>query len=735
MKSLSLPLAIFVFSFSLAVEKACAFDIRTEDRPGVTDETGQVAPSDWQGIRAAYLAGQRRVVPSETGHAARNVRQAWNLGFDGRGFLVEPDSGRWTWGMQLSSFGFENFEQGVSHRADSVASQERLEYEWCSGLREWFVNGAQGLEHGFTLERRLVGSGPLRFRLAVRGGLRGMMLPAGNGIGFADADGNVVLTYTGLRVFDALGVDQAASLSIVDGQVQIAVEESSAIYPLTIDPIAQGVYLKASNAELDDHFGSAVAVSGDTVAVGAYREDGGSTGVNGNQADNSEVISGAAYVFAKVAGVWSQQAYLKASNTGSADRFGYSLALDGDTLVVGAMLEDSDATGVNGDQSNDNAFDAGAVYVFQRTGTTWVQEAYLKASNAEARDYFGVSVSISDGTIVVGADHEQSASPGINGSQANNSGGPAGAAYVFVRGATTWVQQAYMKASNPRGNARFGVAVSVSDDVLVVGAMGEDSAGVGVNGNQSGMGAAWCGAAYIFERAAGVWSQGAYLKPNLNFSQTQFGASVAVSGETVVVGAVHAPARGIAYVYSRPPSGWQEQALLEPENLASMIGFAGSVAISGDQILVGANESSGASGVNGQPGAMPALNQSGAAYLFRRAGSVWSQEAYIKASNPDAFDAFGWSVAISDTLGVVGALSEDGGFTGPNAFENDNSAPDAGAAYIFELNAESASYCGPAPANSSGLSVKFPTPVPFRLRPMTSRCMWMGCPLDSLVSS
>jgi len=128
--------------------------------------------------------------------------------------------------------------------------------------------------------------------------------------------------------------------------------------------IAGGPYLKASNTGADDQFGYSMALSGDTLVVGAYLEDSNATGVGGEQGNNSASESGAAYVFVRSGGLWSQQAYLKASNTGMGDGFGLSVALSGDTLVVGANFEDSNATGVGGDQGDNSAVDAGAAYLF-----------------------------------------------------------------------------------------------------------------------------------------------------------------------------------------------------------------------------------------------------------------------------------------------------------------------------------------------------------------------------------
>jgi hypothetical protein len=175
-----------------------------------------------------------------------------------------------------------------------------------------------------------------------------------------------------------------------------------------------------------------VAVSGDTVVVGAQFEDSNATGVNGDQTDNSASASGAAYVFVRNETSWSQQAYLKASNTDGGDFFGGSVAVSGDTVVVGADSESSNATGVNGDQSNNFEIASGAAYVFVRNGTSWSQQAYLKASNNERGDIFGRSVAVSGDTVVVGAQQEDSNATGVNGTESDNSAPLAGAAYVFT---------------------------------------------------------------------------------------------------------------------------------------------------------------------------------------------------------------------------------------------------------------------------------------------------------------
>ncbi|MDA0244853.1 MAG: FG-GAP repeat protein [Chloroflexi bacterium] len=457
-------------------------------------------------------------------------------------------------------------------------------------------------------------------------------------------------------------------------------------------------YLKASNTGGGDQYGSAVAVDGDTVVVGAAGEGSNATGVNGNQANNSANASGAAYVFTRTGGVWSQQAYLKASNTGATDLFGAAVAIDGDTIIVGAYGEDSNATGVNGNQADNSADSAGAVYVFTRTAGVWSQQAYLKASNTELGDQFGVTVSVEGDTVVVGANNEDSNATGVNGNQADNSASLAGAAYVFTRTAGVWSQQAYLKASNTGAGDRFG-RVAISGDTVVVGAGLEDSNATGVNGDQANNLAFASGAAYVFTRTAGVWSQQAYLKASNTGADDYFGGTVAVEGDTIVVGAYQedssatgingdqannlAAQSGAAYVFTRTAGVWSQQAYLKASNTGGGDWFGQDIAFSGDTIVVEAyGEDSNATGVNGNQADNSATN-SGAAYVFTRTAGVWSQQAYLKASNTEGSDEFSSAVAVDGDTIVVGAIREDSNTTGINGSQANNSATDSGAAYIF----------------------------------------------------
>ncbi len=463
--------------------------------------------------------------------------------------------------------------------------------------------------------------------------------------------------------------------------------------------LSQQAYLKASNTDAIDRFGWSIAISGDTIVVGAYFEDSSATGINGNQSDNSANDSGAAYVFVRNGSNWTQQAYLKASNSNAYDEFGSSVAISGDTIVVGAWKEASAAAGVNGNQSDNSASKAGAAYVFVRSGSNWIQQAYLKASNTNEGDRFGNSVAISGDTIIVGAYCESSNATGINGDQSDNSAYWAGAAYVFNRSGSNWSQQAYLKASNTDSIDGFGMSVSISGNTIVIGAYAESSNAVGVNGNQSDNSASAAGAAYVFVRSDTTWSQQAYLKASNTDSGDAFGESVAISVDTIVVGAWHedsnstgvngnqsdnnAQNAGAAYVFVRSGTAWTQQAYLKASNTDDYDGFGRPVAIYSDTIVVlTCQEDSNATGIDGNQYDNSA-SFAGAGYVFTREGATWTQQAYIKASNTDAGDLFGWSAAISGNTIVIGASDEGSNSTGVNGDQYDNSASMAGAAYVF----------------------------------------------------
>ena len=420
--------------------------------------------------------------------------------------------------------------------------------------------------------------------------------------------------------------------------------EAGAVYVFhrTGDIWMQEVIVKPNVQEVGDQFGWSVGLSddGNTLAVGARREDSTSTGINNDPTNNGATSSGAAYVFVRAGTTWSQQAYVKATNTDGGDSYGQSIAIsgDGNTLAVGAQLEDSAETMINASGNSNAALSAGAAYVYRRSGTVWSVEAYIKPTNAEAGDEFGgkVALSTTGNALIVGAYREDSVATGVGGNQGDNTATNAGAVYVFTRSGTTWTQAAYVKASNTELGDNFGydVAISGAGTRIAVTAESESGGSRGINGNQSN-GAMTSGAAYVLDGGGTTWTQTAYVKSSNSETGDQLGFCVALAG-------------------------------------------------GGDRLLTGAvDEDSAASGIDGDQTSNAALS-SGATYVFRE-DAPWSQGAYLKATNPGMDDRFGWSCALSNDGGtvVIGAPFEDGSGAGINPASNEG-ATDSGAIYLVD---------------------------------------------------
>ena len=524
------------------------------------------------------------------------------------------------------------------------------------------------------------------------------------------------VVFVGLVVSVALAACGGAGSNASDAAPSDVAISDVAISDASTAAYVQQAYAKASNTESADFFGGAAALSvdGNTLAVGAFNESSAATGIGGNQADNTAQGYGAVYVFTRAGANWTQQAYIKASNSDANDYFGTSVTLsaDGSTLAVGAGNESSAATGIEGNQVDNSASQSGAVYVLTRAGTTWTQQAYIKASNPDANDHFGeksVALSSDGNTLAVGAYGESSAATGIGGNQADNTAVSAGAVYVFTRTGTTWTQQAYVKASNSEAIDHFGESIALSSDgnTLAAGAPEEQSAATGVGGNQADNTAGNSGAVYVFTRAGTAWTQQAYIKASNTGPNDFFGQDVALSsdGNTLAVGAINessaatgiggnqsdnsASNSGAVYLFTRPVSTWIQQAYVKASNTGTDDNFGVEVALSvdGSKLMVGAfAESSGATGIGGNEVDDSTMN-SGATYAFTRANTTWSQEANIKASNTGPNDRFGKSVALSADGGtvVVGAFAESSSATGIGGNQADNSAAASGAVYIFAV--------------------------------------------------
>ncbi len=379
---------------------------------------------------------------------------------------------------------------------------------------------------------------------------------------------------TNLEAFDAFGVATAISddgnllvasatgedSSLIDDQEDNEAESAGAAYIFQRDsegnwplPGEGAVYIKASNPDEADFFGSALALSGDgtRLAVAAVGEASAATGVNGDQANNDAGDAGAVYIFANAGEGWAQEAYIKASNTDADDLFGFSLDLNrtGDVLVVGAPGE---SAANDTDQSSNSKRGSGAVYVFERSGAVWTQQAYLKASNADPSrhagdtigDSFGTSVSLTaDGArLLIGAPNEDSSAIGVDGNKSDNGSRNSGAAYLFARDGDAWDEQTYFKASNTGLLDEFGTTVRLSKtgDSLVVSAQRESSSAVGINGTENIDNLVASGAAYLFVLADNAWRQEAFIKGSVANFGMLFGWEVDIARDGDVL-AISAP--------------------------------------------------------------------------------------------------------------------------------------------------------------------------------------------------
>lgn len=436
------------------------------------------------------------------------------------------------------------------------------------------------------------------------------------------------------------------------------------------------LYLKSANTALGsgDFFGRAIAISGDTVVIGASGDNSSSTGVNGAVNENA-LKAGAAYIYIRSGNTWVQQAYLKASNTAAGDRFGSAVAISGNTVVIGAPEKVGSSSAVP---------KAGAAFVFVRTGTSWTQQAVLTSSNPLSYGQYGQAVAVSGDTVLVGQDSAYPAEPNF--------------ADVYLRAGVVWGRQTTLQVASVPNETGFGRALALEGDTAVVGAWAEDGPLV------SGYRPPGEGAAYVFTRIGATWSQQARLKASNPGALDYFGWSVAISGESLVVGAysengggtgANPPSSetglnaGAAYVFARSGTSWSEQAYLKAANTGADDEFGRSVAIAGDRVIVGAPlEDSSSVGIN--PVANESTVDAGAAYVYTRTGVDWSYQAFLKSSNRNAAnafggDAFGGGVAVSDTCIAVGAIGEDGGGTGVNSNPLSTVAVESsGATYFFD---------------------------------------------------
>lgn len=400
-------------------------------------------------------------------------------------------------------------------------------------------------------------------------------------------------------------------------------------------PSVESSHVGPAYLEANDEFGFSIAVSGDTMVVGAPGESSSARGVGGDPLNNEAAGSGAAFVYRLIDTKWELEAYLKSSNTRFESRFGASVAISGDKILVGEP---------------DLNTRTGAAYVFGYSDQGWVEEGFLQASNLQIGEQFGASVAIDGDVLVVGAPWERSNATGIDGDQTSNAFPGSGAVYQFRRIGSLWQQEAYIKASNTGPNDHFGQSVALTQDTLVVGANGESSSSKQINGDQGSDDAEDSGAVYVFRRSADSWQQEAYLKGADTDTDDRFGTSVSIWQNKLAVGAnregpganndrIHS---GGAYVFVRDGTSWSEEAHLEPSIIRGSDQFGLRLSLSDDLLAV--------SSIGYVAG--------GAVYQFRRNADSWESDAYFTVPDPhspDPTDGFGLGVALVDEVLTVGS--------------------------------------------------------------------------------
>ena len=369
--------------------------------------------------------------------------------------------------------------------------------------------------------------------------------------------------------------------------------------------------LTAGDPAADDWFGFSVSISGDWAIVGA-------------PLDGSK--SGSAYVFSFDGTSWTEEAKLTASDGAARDQFGFSVSISGDLAIVGARLDGSNS---------------GSAYVFRFDGTSWTEEKKLTASDGAAGHQFGFSVSISGDWAIVGAPLDDDA------------GLSSGSAYVFRSDGTSWTEEKKLTASDGAAGDQFGVSVSISGDLAIVGALFHDDARLN------------SGSAYVFSFDGTSWTEEEKLTASDGAADDRFGVSVSISRDWAIVGAfLHDDAgfnSGSAYVFSFDGTSWTEEAKLTASDGSARDRFGFSVSISGNWAIVGAflHDDAGLS--------------SGSAYVFSFDGTSWTEEAKLTASDGAAGDQFGVSVSISGDWAIVGAFLDRDAGTG------------SGSAYVYTV--------------------------------------------------
>ena len=569
--------------------------------------------------------------------SAVNAAQQIHITYACDGVYVTPHSGNWTWGLRL-------VRNNPPHRGHAfpevcpVSSENRVEYRY-DDLTEWYLNGPLGLEQGFTLNAPLSSNQGDQTTLEVEflGDLLLSWSEDSKSLLFANEQGETVFEYNQLFAQDAHGRTLPAffqpSCTGAKNHISIQVDTTDAIYPIVVDPLARRKnVVSASDAANNDYFGFSVAAAGNIAVIGAY-----------NAATSAGAGAGAAYIFNWNGTYWEEEAKLTASDGAAGDGFGYSVAVDGTTVVIGAPY----AT-ISGKTR------AGAAYVFIRDNNVWsLQQKLISNRSDAADDEFGRAVAIDEDTLAVGAP------------RAGHSDLFQGEVFVFTRSGTSWSRQTTLYTGQS-GDNEFGCSLGLRGNRLVIGAKGYDEPTIAQ------------GVAYVFTRSGTSWYQQAQLKLSNAQLEDNFGASVAISpsGNYIIIGApyretAYGTNAGAAYIYYYNSSTWIQQAQLLPASGSPNNRFGHCVAINDSGALVGTPYFN---------------NDQGAVSYYFRAGSKWTLQETLAAAQPTSNNNFGTSLSMTHQVSVIGASGWNNGkgnatiiLESPGVHSNPkNPAPDLG---------------------------------------------------------
>lgn len=575
-----------------------------------------------------------------------------------------------------------------------------LRYRYENGITEWFENRPEGIEHGFVVESAPSEGEDSRLIVPVRlEGLRANYREEPESLQFSTEEGEAVLEYKKLKVWDANGDELLASMTPTRGGLEIAVETAEARFPIVIDPLIVSLETRLSpeitGTGAGDFFGASISISGERAAIGAPHDD--------DDGDNS----GSAYVFVREEGSWSLESRLVSRTAAEGDFFGSQIGISGETIVIGspgyesgqsrieiferrdeiwrmrkAFMSEVSSVAIHSEVlivgSDGGYSNSGFVDVYNKRGSRWSLNSRLEISSPPGRSDFGESISLSETMIVVG-----------------DAGNPLfEAVYVFELDSGSWRQSAKLISPEGLTDTEFGGSVSVSGDSIVIGARVASSPG----SNESGR-------AYVYKKEGDTWNNGEVLVPETISASAYFGAAVAISGDTIVVGAYGEEVRrGAAYIFRKQVNGWT-QAKRVPNETILRGWFGSELAMSSDTILIGslgvevfedsedgwlwqtslsdgesaARDAFGASvSINGDSAVVGAIGDddngsgSGSAYVFKRTEGIWEQDGKLVASNGAAGDAFGSEVSICDEYIAVSAPRQDG------------ARSDSGSVFLFE---------------------------------------------------